>query len=107
MNRLFCLSGARKQRAAMSCCASLRDSFQSDQGRVMKSIKALRIGFAVIAMAVFGFAQGAASGDLHVTVKDPVGKMVTDATVTVIDQAKGVARSTTQNSDGEYRFLAL
>jgi hypothetical protein len=73
----------------------------------MKSIKALRIGFAVIAMAVFGFAQGAASGDLHVTVKDPVGKMVTDATVTVIDQAKGVARSTTQNSDGEYRFLAL
>ena len=30
----------------------------------------------------FAFAQGVATGDLHVTVKDPKGSMVTSATVT-------------------------
>ncbi|HVO62320.1 MAG TPA: carboxypeptidase regulatory-like domain-containing protein, partial [Terriglobales bacterium] len=73
----------------------------------MKSIKPMLLSLIVVALSAMTFAQGSATGDLHVTVKDPVGKMVTDATVTVIDQAKGVARSTTQNSDGEYRFVAL
>ena len=73
----------------------------------MKSMKAILLPIAVLALATMGFAQGSATGDLHVAVKDPAGKMVTNATVTVIDQAKGVTRSTTQNSDGEYRFVAL
>ncbi len=73
----------------------------------MKSLKMMMPVLVVLALAAMIFAQGSATGDLHVTVKDPVDKMVTGATVTVIDQGKGVARSTTQNADGEYRFVAL
>lgn len=73
----------------------------------MKLMKAILLPLAVLALAAMALAQGSASGDLHVTVKDAAGKMVTDATVTVIDQAKGVARSATQNSDGQYSFVAL
>jgi len=46
----------------------------------------------------FGFGQGVATGDLHVTVKDPGGNLVTNAAVTVRDQAKGLERSTTANT---------
>jgi Carboxypeptidase regulatory-like domain/TonB dependent receptor len=53
------------------------------------------------------FGQGAATGDLHVTIKDPSGKMVTSATVIATEQAKGLSRATTQNTDGEYRIVAL
>ncbi|MBV9479438.1 MAG: TonB-dependent receptor [Acidobacteria bacterium] len=73
----------------------------------MKSLKIVLLAFYFLALSVVALAQAAASGDLHVTVKDPTGKMISDATVTVIDQAKGLARSTVQNSDGEYSVLAL
>jgi sarcosine oxidase gamma subunit len=73
----------------------------------MKFMKSMLLSLIVVALSVMAFAQGSATGDLHVAVKDPAGKMVSNATVTVIDQTKGVARSTTQNSDGEYRFVAL
>jgi len=49
----------------------------------------------MLALSAFGFAQGAATGDLHVTVKDPKGSVVTDATVTVRDLAKGLERAGT------------
>ena len=52
-------------------------------------------------------AQGAATGDLHVTVRDPKGGIVTNATVTARDQARAFERSTTANVEGEYRLLAL
>jgi Carboxypeptidase regulatory-like domain/TonB dependent receptor len=52
-------------------------------------------------------AQGAATGDLHVTVKDPKGNAVANATVTVRDQARAFERSTNSNVDGEYRLVAL
>jgi hypothetical protein len=52
-------------------------------------------------------AQGVASGDLHVIVKDPSGNLVTNATVTARDQAKAFERSTSTNSQGEYRIVAL
>ena len=55
----------------------------------------------------FGFAQGSATGDLHVTVKDQKGNLVTNATVTVRDPAKAFERSTSTNTEGEYRILAL
>lgn len=58
-------------------------------------------------LAALAAGQGSATGDLHVTVKDPSGKVVTNATVTVSDPAKGFERATTQNTDGEYRVLAL
>ena len=56
---------------------------------------------------VFSFGQGAATGDLHVSVKDPKGNVVTNAKITVRDPAKGFERSSSANTDGEYRILAL
>ncbi len=57
--------------------------------------------------AILAFGQGSASGDLHVIVKDPKGSVVTNATVSAREQAKGFVRSTTQNADGEYRLVSL
>jgi hypothetical protein len=67
----------------------------------------LAIALFVARLTTLVAAQGAATGDLHVTVKDPSGKVVTNATVTVSDPAKGFERSTSANVDGEYRILAL
>ncbi len=61
----------------------------------------------LLLLSALGFAQGVATGDLHVTVKDPSGNVVTNATVMARDQAKAFDRSTTVNSEGEYRILAL
>src|SRR6202166_1275968 len=61
----------------------------------------------LLALTAFVFAQGAATGDLHITVKDPKGSLVTNATVTVRDQARGLERSGTGNGQGEYRILLL
>jgi len=47
------------------------------------------------------FAQGgAATGDLHVTVRDPRGGLVTTAAVTVRDLAKGLSRTATVDGQG-------
>jgi Carboxypeptidase regulatory-like domain/TonB dependent receptor len=61
----------------------------------------------VVMLAALGFAQGVATGDLHVTVRDPKGGQVTNANVAARDEAKGFERSTAVNSDGEYRIVAL
>jgi len=53
------------------------------------------------------FGQGSATGDLHVIVKDEKGSVVTSATVTAREQAKATVRSTTANTDGEYRLVSL
>jgi len=54
-----------------------------------------------------GFAQGAATGDLHVTVKDPKGNVVTNATVTVRDVAKGRERVGSGDGLGGYSVRQL
>ena len=41
------------------------------------------------------------------SVKDPKGSLVTNATVTVRDQAKGLERSVTGDPQGEYRIQLL
>ena len=69
--------------------------------------KVFFIAFAIVVLTTFEFAQGAATGDLHVTVRDQKGGAVTNATVTAREQAKGFERSTTENVDGEYPLLAL
>ena len=61
----------------------------------------------ILLSAILAWGQGSASGDLHVIVKDPRGSVVTNATVTAREQAKGFMRSTTQNADGEYRLVSL
>jgi carboxypeptidase family protein/TonB-dependent receptor-like protein len=70
----------------------------------------LKLTAALVCMllsSLLAFGQGSASGDLHVIVKDPRGNVVTSATVTAREQAKGFMRSTTQNADGEYRLVSL
>ena len=52
-------------------------------------------------------AQGVASGDLHITVSDPQGQAVTNATVVARDQAKGVERAASSSGTGEYDLVAL
>ena len=53
------------------------------------------------------FAQGAATGDLHVSVKDPKGNVVTNATVTVRDVAKGLERAGSGDGQGGYSVRQL
>ena len=55
----------------------------------------------------FALAQGAATGDLHVSVKDPKGNSVTNATVTVRDVAKAVERAGSSDGQGGYSVRGL
>jgi len=55
----------------------------------------------------FAYGQGAATGDLHVTVKDPKGSVVTNATVTVRDVAKGLERAGSSDGQGGYSVRQL
>jgi hypothetical protein len=72
--------------------------------RVLRSASAC---FVVLLLAAFAFGQGAATGDLHVTVKDPKGSMVATATVTVKDTAKGLERTATGDGEGGYSARLL
>ena len=53
------------------------------------------------------FAQGAANGGLYVSVKDPKGDAVTNATVTVRDVAKALERSGSSDGQGGYSVRQL
>jgi len=62
----------------------------------------------ILLLTASAFAQGgAATGDLHVTVKDPKGNVVTNATVTVRDVAKGLERTATSDGQGGYSARLL
>ena len=64
--------------------------------------------FLVLLFSTIALAQGGvATGDLHVLVKDPRGNMVTNATVTVHDLAKGVERGATSDGQGGYNVRLL
>jgi len=58
-------------------------------------------------LSVFSWAQNAATSELHVTVRDPKGAVVTNAAVAARDEGKAFERSTTANSDGDYHLIAL
>lgn len=58
-------------------------------------------------VTAFLYGQGVSTGDLHVTVKDPQGQPVAGATVTARDQAKGIERAASDNSEGRYSILSL
>ncbi len=74
-------------------------------------MKAMMRSFCLAVMFLFAcqsaFAQGAATGDLHVVVKDPKGSVVTNATVTVRDAAKGLERAGTGDGQGGYSARQL
>jgi hypothetical protein len=57
---------------------------------------------ALVLLPTLALAQGIATGDLQVTVKDPKGSLVTNATVTVRDMAKGLERATAGDGQGGY-----
>src|SRR2546422_7032218 len=71
------------------------------------TMKILSGAFLILLLTTLAAAQGAATGDLHVLVRDQRGSVVTNATVTAREQAKAFERSTTENVDGEYRLLSL
>jgi hypothetical protein len=52
-------------------------------------------------------AQSVATAELHVTVKDSSGRMVTAAKVTVRDESRGLERTLQNGPDGDYPFLSL
>ena len=72
----------------------------------MRLCKCLALALLLMSCAL-GMGQSVATGDLRVTVRDPKGNVVTNATVTAQDPARGVDRSTSQNVNGEYRLLSL
>ncbi|MBZ5652592.1 MAG: TonB-dependent receptor [Acidobacteriia bacterium] len=69
--------------------------------------KLVSVACLVVMLATLGFAQGASTGDLHITVRDPKGSLVTNATVTARDETKGLERTTSENTEGQYHILLL
>jgi Carboxypeptidase regulatory-like domain/TonB dependent receptor len=64
--------------------------------------------FCLFALSVFALGQGgAATGDLFVSVKDPHGNVITNATVKVRDLAKGLERDATGDGQGGYSARLL
>ncbi|HSB75349.1 MAG TPA: TonB-dependent receptor, partial [Terriglobales bacterium] len=74
----------------------------------MKKLVRLAYVLAVMTLlATAAVAQSAATAELHVTVKDPKGAVVRDATVAVRNEAQNFGRVVTSNVNGMYQFLLL
>jgi hypothetical protein len=58
-------------------------------------------------LAASAAAQSAATAELYVTVKDPKGLVVRNASVSVANEATNIQRTAGENVGGEYLFLAL
>src|SRR5580700_941339 len=73
--------------------------------------RAFSIALLLLSYSMFGsmaFGQGGvATGDLRITVKDPKGNPVANATVTVADVAKGLERTATGDGQGGYTARLL
>ena len=74
--------------------------------RNMKNFSASISVLVVLSAIAFG-QGGVATGDLHVSVKDPKGNVVANVKVTVSDIAKGLERSATGDSEGGYSVRLL
>jgi hypothetical protein len=75
---------------------------------MIRTVRALSMSCLVLLLSAICFGQGGAStGDLHVTVKDAKGSLVTNATVTVRDVAKGLERTATSDGQGGYSAQLL
>ena len=75
---------------------------------MFRTIQVASMFFLVLLLSVMANAQGGvATGDLHVTVKDPNGNIVTNATVTARDVAKGLERSAFSDGQGGYNARQL
>ena len=75
---------------------------------MIRTLKTVSVFFCVLLLSAIAFGQGgAATGDLHVTVKDPNGNAIADAKVTVRDAAKGLERKATGDGQGGYSVRLL
>ena len=75
---------------------------------MIRTIKTLSVSCLVLLLSAICFGQGgSATGDLHITVKDASGKVVTSASVTVQDAAKGLERTATGDGQGGYSAQLL
>jgi hypothetical protein len=75
---------------------------------MIRTLRAVAVSILFLLLSALAFGQGgAATGDLHVTVKDAKGAVVTDATVTVRDVAKGLERTATSDGQGGYSARLL
>jgi len=75
---------------------------------MVRIVRAISLSIFALLFSVVCFGQGGvATGDLHVTVKDPVGNLVTNATVSAKDLAKGLVRSATGDGEGGYSIRLL
>ncbi|MCU1303786.1 MAG: hypothetical protein JWQ87_4070 [Candidatus Sulfotelmatobacter sp.] len=75
---------------------------------MIRSLKAFSVSLFFGLLSVIAFGQGGAStGDLHVSVKDPKGNAVANATVMVVDVAKGLERTATGDGEGGYSARLL
>jgi hypothetical protein len=74
---------------------------------MIRMLKAVSVSCVLLLLAAIAFGQGSATGDLHVTVKDPKGNLVGNATVKVKDAEKGVVRTATSDGQGGYSAQLL
>jgi hypothetical protein len=73
-----------------------------------RTLRTFFVSLCCFLLAAMAFGQGgAATGDLHVTVKDASGNLVANATVTVRDVAKGLERTATGDGQGGYSARLL
>ena len=75
---------------------------------MFRTIRVVLVSLFVVLLSGIANAQGgAATGDLHVTVRDPSGKLIANATVTVRNVAKGLERVATPDGEGGYSAQLL
>jgi hypothetical protein len=96
----FCPQTAGGFPRSITCERSHGENFMTTRNLVL-------LVLLMLALTIFGLGQGATTGDLHITVKDPNGSLVSNATVTARDPAKGLGRSVSGSGQGEYRIVLL
>ena len=75
---------------------------------MIRTVKAISLSFVILLLSAMGFGQGGvATGDLRVTVKDPKGSFVGNASVKARDLAKGVERAANGDGEGGYSIHLL
>ncbi len=86
-------------------CSLSASPRENPMKRILRAVSAC---VCCLLFSALAFGQGGvATGDLHVTVKDAKGSLVTNATVTVQDAAKGVERTATSDGQGGYSVQLL
>ncbi len=74
----------------------------------MRLIHLLKVFLAGLLLTGMVYGQGiGASGDIRGTVTDPSGAVVTNATVTATDVAKGIKHTVATDNNGQYRVTGL